>query len=51
MIRKDMADLVYMTEAEKIQAIIEDIKSVPPPASRCWWGPSRSKNPKWFPMS
>ena len=26
MIRKDMADLVYMTEAEKIQAIIEDIK-------------------------
>lgn len=27
MIRKDMADLVYMTEAEKIQAIIEDIKT------------------------
>ena len=26
MIRKDMADLVYMTEADKIQAIIEDIK-------------------------
>ena len=26
MIRKDMADLVYMTEAEKIQAIIEDIR-------------------------
>lgn len=26
MIRKDMPDLVYMTEAEKIQAIIEDIK-------------------------
>lgn len=26
MIRKDLADLVYMTEAEKIQAIIEDIK-------------------------
>jgi preprotein translocase subunit SecA len=49
MIRKDMADLVYMTEAEKIQAIIEDIKSVPPPASRCWWGPSRSKNRSGFP--
>ncbi len=27
MIRKDMADLVYMTKAEKIQAIIEDIKT------------------------
>lgn len=27
MIRKDLADLVYMTEAEKIQAIIEDIKT------------------------
>ncbi|MGO1308242.1 MAG: preprotein translocase subunit SecA, partial [Kluyvera intermedia] len=26
MIRKDMPDLVYMTEAEKIQAIIEDIR-------------------------
>ena len=26
MIRKDLPDLVYMTEAEKIQAIIEDIK-------------------------
>lgn len=26
MIRKDMADLVYMTEADKIAAIIEDIK-------------------------
>ncbi|BDH47110.1 protein translocase subunit SecA [Salmonella enterica subsp. enterica serovar Choleraesuis] len=26
MIRKDLADLVYMTEAEKIDAIIEDIK-------------------------
>ncbi|SFN17603.1 protein translocase subunit secA [Izhakiella capsodis] len=26
MIRKDMADLVYMTEADKIQAIIEDIR-------------------------
>ncbi|TGC01066.1 preprotein translocase, partial [Salmonella enterica subsp. enterica serovar Enteritidis] len=24
--RKDLPDLVYMTEAEKIQAIIEDIK-------------------------
>ncbi|MGP4123396.1 MAG: preprotein translocase subunit SecA [Sodalis sp. (in: enterobacteria)] len=27
MIRKDLADLVYMTEKEKIDAIIEDIKS------------------------
>ncbi|HCN98074.1 MAG TPA: preprotein translocase subunit SecA, partial [Leclercia sp.] len=27
MIRKDMPDLVYMTEAEKIQAIIEDIRA------------------------
>ncbi|PHM46422.1 preprotein translocase subunit SecA [Xenorhabdus mauleonii] len=26
MIRKDLSDLVYMTEAEKIEAIIEDIK-------------------------
>lgn len=26
MIRKDLADLVYMTESEKIQAIIDDIK-------------------------
>lgn len=26
MIRKDLSDLVYMIEAEKIQAIIEDIK-------------------------
>ena len=30
MIRKDLPDLVYMTEAEKIQAIIEDIKDLPP---------------------
>ncbi len=51
MIRKDMADLVYMTEAEKIQAIIEDIKNVPLPVSRCWWGLSRSKNLKWFPAN
>jgi preprotein translocase subunit SecA len=51
MIRKDMADLVYMTEAEKIQAIIEDIQRVPPQASRFWWGPSPSKNQKWFLMS
>lgn len=27
MIRKDLADLIYMTEREKIDAIIEDIKS------------------------
>ncbi|PIJ49758.1 preprotein translocase subunit SecA [Erwinia sp. OLTSP20] len=26
MVRKDMADLVYMTEADKIQAIIDDIR-------------------------
>ncbi|MGV3345374.1 preprotein translocase subunit SecA [Enterobacteriaceae bacterium LUAb1] len=26
MVRKDLADLVYMTEADKIQAIIEDIR-------------------------
>jgi preprotein translocase subunit SecA len=51
MIRKDMPDLVYMTEAEKIQAIIEDIRERTAAASRFWWGPSPSKNPKWFPMS
>ena len=27
MVRKDMADLVYMTEKEKIDAIIEDIRT------------------------
>jgi preprotein translocase subunit SecA len=51
MIRKDMPDLVYMTEAEKIQAIIEDIRERTAKASRFWWGPSPSRNPKWFPMS
>ncbi len=48
MIRKDMPDLVYMTEAEKIQAIIEDIRDRTANGQRFWWGPSPSRNPKWF---
>ncbi|XPE47559.1 hypothetical protein ACNKHO_00785 [Shigella flexneri] len=50
-IRKDMPYLVYMTEAEKIQAIIEDIESVPPTDSRFWLVLSPLRNPKWFQMS
>ncbi len=44
MIRKDMADLVYMTEAEKFRQLSKISKLVPLPVSRCWWGLSRSKN-------
>jgi preprotein translocase subunit SecA len=51
MIRKDMADLVYMTEAEKFRRLSKILSSVPPRASRCWWVPSRSKNQKWSLMS
>lgn len=51
MIRKDMADLVYMTEAEKFRRLSKISKPVPQPVSRCWWGQSRSKNRKWFPVS
>ena len=51
MIRKDMPDLVYMTEKERSAPSSKTSASVPPKASRCWWVPSQSRNPKWFPMS
>lgn len=48
MIRKDLPDLVYMTEAEKFRLLLKILKSVPLTVSRCWWGLSPSKNLKWF---
>lgn len=51
MIRKDLPDLVYMTEAEKIQAIIEDIKERTAKGQRCWWVQSPSKNRSWCQMN
>ena len=48
MIRKDMPDPVYMTEAEKFRRSSKTFASVLLKASRFWWGPSPLKNPKWF---
>lgn len=36
MIRKDLPDLVYMTEAEKFRQSLKILKSVPQMASRYW---------------
>jgi preprotein translocase subunit SecA len=36
MIRDDRGDLVYLTQEEKYDAIIEDIKDCVSAASRCW---------------
>lgn len=43
MIRKDLPDLVYMTEAEKSRRSLKISKSVPRKASRCWLVLSPSK--------
>ncbi|QDE47463.1 hypothetical protein EIN43_13175 [Enterobacter hormaechei] len=47
MIRKDMPDPVYMTEAEKFRRSSKIFANVPRRASRYWWGPSPSRSPKW----
>ncbi|STU74485.1 protein export cytoplasm protein SecA ATPase RNA helicase [Klebsiella pneumoniae] len=47
-----MADLVYMTEAEKIQAIIEDIKTRTAAGQPVLVGDYLDrKNLKWFPVN
>lgn len=47
MIRKDLPDLVYMTEAEKFRRSLKISKNVLRKASRCWWVLSPSKNLSW----
>lgn len=47
MIRKDLPDLVYMTEAEKFRRSLKISKNVLRKASRCWWVLSPSKNRSW----
>lgn len=47
MIRKDLPDLVYMTEAEKSRRSSKISKSVLRRASQCWWVLSPSKNRNW----
>jgi preprotein translocase subunit SecA len=49
MVRKDQADLVYLTQKDKFQAIIEDIKDCVPRSSRCWSAPPRSRPPNTCP--
>lgn len=48
MIRKDMPDLVYMTEMEKSVRLLKISVNVLNVDSRCWWVLSRLKNQKWF---
>lgn len=51
MIRKDLPDLVYMTEAEKSVPLSKILKSVPRTVSQCWSGRFLSRNLKWSPES
>ncbi|MBW9309077.1 hypothetical protein FA039_02365 [Escherichia coli] len=48
MIRKDLPDPVYMTEAEKFRRSLKISKNVLRKASRCWWVLSPSKNRSWY---
>ena len=45
MVREDHPDLVYLTQQDKFDAIIEDISDCMSAASRCWSARLRSKLP------
>ena len=51
MIRIDNHDVVYKTEGEKFDAVIEEISDSTNAASRCWSARSRSKSPSASPTS
>ena len=44
LIRHEYPDVVYRTEREKFNAVIEEIKPITCAGSRCWWAPSPLRN-------
>ena len=52
LIRVNHPDVVYKTEREKFDAVVEEIEELPRArASRCWWAPCRSRSPSSSPSS
>ncbi len=49
LVRVNAPDVIYKTEREKFNAVVEDIIERHQAGSRCWSAPSRSRSPSGWP--